>query len=685
MFHNGRWSTPTPNIAIFDDHFVAANVCSGIEIDSSHREALHELILGSDGVSLVQAINQHAKRIEELNRALNLKGNSIPSSTRGPLSIDDFCGLPQLTDPLGAIAEKERLLAAARSAAQIRAQSLFSRFDLPSFDVAEVSALLSRSLDDLDTEVLAHISSLGPGAEAWLGGGLERLSSSDDREVCPFCTQTIRDRSILDKYRAFFGEAYKTFKKQIGEFGVRLRDRFVEAARLRLENSLRSEEKKIQFWRQFMELPELDLDISTFLSAWQLARETVLGALREKYSSPLDSLPLSAEALALVEDYEARRVALLEKLNGLLEFNGAITCVKDDARGADVGAVEAQLAKLRATNLRHSEPCLTLCREYLDVKNEKANTERAKAEARAQLDQYRSQVLPRYSTAINTYLRQFNAGFRLGPISSVNPRGRSSCNYTVMINEVQVSLTAENGPSFRNTLSAGDRNTLALAFFFASLDHDPHLAEKVVVLDDPMNSLDEHRSRNTVHAVRDLLRRVSQVIVLSHSKTFLLDVSARTDSQDFTALTIQRTTDGSTLSKWDIEASAATEHERRHRLVTEYLQDSDPARARDAAAALRPLLEAFLRIAYPGELRAGEVLNSFMERCQHQIGRPTEILNEADLTELRKLTSYGNLFHHESNPSQSTDNINDQELADYCRRVLSFTRRPVRVHLLAAS
>ncbi len=109
----------------------------------------------------------------------------------------------------------------------------------------------------------------------------------------------------------------------------------------------------------------------------------------------------------------------------------------------------------------------------------------------------------------------------MAAVSPVNNRGGSSCNYNVVINNVSVALTAEAGPAFRNTLSAGDRNTLALAFFFASLDQDPQLAQKIVVIDDPMTSLDEHRSLTTVQEMRRLVARVRQVIVLSHSKPFL--------------------------------------------------------------------------------------------------------------------------------------------------------------------
>lgn len=103
----------------------------------------------------------------------------------------------------------------------------------------------------------------------------------------------------------------------------------------------------------------------------------------------------------------------------------------------------------------------------------------------------------------------------------MNTRGDSSCNYNVLINNIEVPITAEIGPSFKNTLSTGDRNTLALAFFFTSLDQDQNLNNKIVVIDDPMTSLDEHRTLATIHEMNDLAKRVNQMIVMSHSKPFL--------------------------------------------------------------------------------------------------------------------------------------------------------------------
>src|ERR1019366_10251737 len=52
LFQNGNWSSSLPQVAIFDDVFVAENFCSGIEVATQHRQNLHELILGAQGVAL---------------------------------------------------------------------------------------------------------------------------------------------------------------------------------------------------------------------------------------------------------------------------------------------------------------------------------------------------------------------------------------------------------------------------------------------------------------------------------------------------------------------------------------------------------------------------------------------------------------------------------------------------------
>jgi wobble nucleotide-excising tRNase len=186
-------------------------------------------------------------------------------------------------------------------------------------------------------------------------------------------------------------------------------------------------------------------------------------------------------------------------------------------------------------------------------------------------------------------------------VNSVNTRGRSACTYHVLINNVEVPISSGDtvGPAFRNALSSGDRNTVALAFFFASLDQDPQRSHKIVIIDDPMTSLDEHRSLITIQEMRRLEASVSQMIVLSHSKPFLCGLWEGADKYTRTAIRIDRDTTGSTLAAWDVNQDCITEHDRRHNLVREYMRTGNPTNERAVAQALRPILESFIRVAYP--------------------------------------------------------------------------------------
>lgn len=155
------------------------------------------------------------------------------------------------------------------------------------------------------------------------------------------------------------------------------------------------------------------------------------------------------------------------------------------------------MARLKAIRARHSPECAPHCAAYLQEKTLKAATETLRDAARSALDQHRQVVFPAYQAGINAYLQRFAAGFRLNDVASTNIRGGSSCTYNIVINNVAANpipvnaVPARGQPSFGNALSAGDRNTLALAFFFASIDQSANLANNVVVIDDPITSLDE--------------------------------------------------------------------------------------------------------------------------------------------------------------------------------------------------
>jgi wobble nucleotide-excising tRNase len=223
-------------------------------------------------------------------------------------------------------------------------------------------------------------------------------------------------------------------------------------------------------------------------------------------------------------------------------------------------------------------------------------------------------------------------------------------------------------------LSTNDRSTLALAVFLASLSRSAVRDQTIAVVDDPINSLDEHRAFATVTEIRRLASEVKQVLVLSHHRPLVCHLWESPGQIGRTAIEVARSADGSTIRLWDVTTQGVTEHDKRHGKLRGYL-DNQPVDPREVAEALRPTLEAFLRVAYPEHYRPGTLLGPFRNVAAQHIGLPTQILSQADVDELGALTEYANRFHHDTNPAWQTADINDAELLSFVRRVLQFAKR----------
>jgi wobble nucleotide-excising tRNase len=174
---------------------------------------------------------------------------------------------------------------------------------------------------------------------------------------------------------------------------------------------------------------------------------------------------------------------------------------------------------------------------------------------------------------------------------------------------------------------------------------------------------------------QNLHELILEVIVLSHSKPFLCNLWEGASTVDRSAIRLVRAAAGSTFAAWDVRQDCITEHDRRHELVTGYLQAANPAIERQVAAALRPILEAFARVAYPTTFQPGGLLGPFIGICEQRVNTPMQILEPADIAELRALLDYANLFHHDSNPAWAAQAINDHALVNFAQRTLAFARR----------
>jgi wobble nucleotide-excising tRNase len=682
VFENNAWNRTLADLVVFDDVFVDENVHSGLAVQAHHRQNLHELILGAQAAALSRELQALVGTIETHNTELRAKERAIPAADRGPFPVDDFCALTARPDIDQAIQEAERALAAARDQDAIRTTLPFDLLILPAFDLAAIEAILEQDLPALDAATLArvqaHLTGLGEGGEPWVADGMRRIPPGDRSaatETCPFCAQDLRGSAVVQHYRAFFSDAYGALKRTVSDTLGAVNRAHGGDVSAGFERTVRVAVERRQFWSRFCDVAGVTLDTAAVVRDWRAARDAVIAQLTAKQTAPIERMELPVETRALLTGYEARRDTIANLNRRLQEANQAIGVAKERAATADPTVLGSDLARLKAVKARHTPTTAALCDEYLGERAAKEATEQRRDQTRAALEQHRTRVFPGYQTAINLYLPRFNAGFRLDSVTYANTRGGSTCTYNVLINNTPVPVggadPAPGEPSFRNTLSAGDRNTLALAFFFASLDQDAGLANKVVVIDDPISSLDDHRTLTTVQEIRRLAERVAQVIVLSHNKPFLCGLWEGADSTARTALEVFRDRAGSSLRAWDAAQDSITEHDRRHARLREFLASSS-GDMREVARSIRPHLEAFLRVACPEHFEPGALLGPFIGVCEQRTGTAQEILNAASIQELRDLNEYARRYHHQG---WETEPINDGALRGFVERALRFARR----------
>ena len=680
-FEDEAWNRTLSELKIFDDLFVDQNVYSGLDVASKHRQNLHEVILGDQGVTLNRRLGGLVEDVREHNAKLQTISGTIPTHVRCDFSIDEFCALREIDNVESEIRHAEREWEAALNEGKIRTASPFLEIELPEIDIDNLRQVLMSDLPELDAaaaeRVYSHLKSLGGDGESWLADGINRMKQSNEL-TCPFCGQNLDGLRLVEHYRAYFSENYEALKKKIAEVQKDINEVHSSNAQLEFQRALTKCKDNQRFWSQYCDIGPIDTVPEEILQAWTSVREMVSSQMETKLAAPLERQELSEDLGVALKSYNDCRQTIKELCDRLLSANDLISDVKRRVQAGEPDEIKVKLNKLRASKARFSFEWASLCDSYLEEKRDKVKTETTRDKTRTELEHYRTAIFPELQDGVNAYLERFNAGFRLDKLApgNIGSGSGATCTYNLVINDVPIEVRREvdpsGTPSFRNAMSAGDRSTLALAFFFSSLDQNSKLSETVVVIDDPISSLDEHRARTTVQEVRKLVNRSKQLIVLSHNKRFLCNIWEKVRSQDCVPLEIIRDGDHSKLQEWDVTQDAWTEHDYRHELLKQCAASTSSS-SREAAQAIRMHLEGYLRVACPADFQPGRPLGQFVDNCRQGLNRGEAILNAKMTQELEELIEYANLFHHDTNRASRTAQINATELSGFVRRTLKFT------------
>jgi wobble nucleotide-excising tRNase len=664
-FIGGVWKSGASALHIFDGDFVTKNVHAGEEVNTDHRRSIYRVIVGAKGVQLAEDVDALDLEITEVTAKITSEKKALQQHVSQGISFEKFLGFKEDPEVDKKIAEQNLKIAAASQAAEVALTPLLKSPAIPILPLDFLPALkktIANVSKDAAQKVAEHLSKhkWGDGGEQWIAAGLPHVQ--DDK--CPFCENSVKENALINSYAQYFDEAYAAFKAELADLQNAGLSSVSEAEGLKAKARFEELEKAVQYWSAFGKLdftPAADLNsIQIKLAALYVEAKK---AIELKIAAPLEPIDTKALEQAIAE-WQAVVDSLKGCINSITQANIGIQAIKNATAGADKAALESGLKELAAVKKRYSPEVTTLADSYSALENEKKLLVAAKDKKKEELDAYDATVLPRYHEAINAYLSQFGAGFRLKKSEKTYQGKVPQWIYTIEVNTHSVDVTKKAGsgePSFQSVLSTGDRGTLALAFFLAQLDLDSGLANSVVVFDDPFTSLDEFRKAMTARTMFRVGQTASQVIVFSHDKYFLEAVANAVIGVKCATFQISGTKVNSCIDVWDLEREVKDGYLRAHMDMLDF-HNGKSGTASEMRLKMRPLLESYIRYRFPNQIPDGKWLGDMLAIIKSTTNHPLASVYK-DIDDINSFTAP---FHHDV-----TAAFNEDEVKTYVGRTLA--------------
>lgn len=671
-YANGRWNSQLNTFRIFDQSFVSENIFDGQLVGSTQKRNLYRVIVGVESVRLAAELDSLTKSNSDIQREMTQRGKSIQSFLQG-VSLADFIKYVPADTLSQEINDAETQLNSKKAADALLKRAGLDKASLPE-PPGGLSAFLALTIADVSGDVERRVREhrqlhhMKPSSEDWLAKGME----FDRSQGCPFCGQSLEGAGLIQLYEAYFSESYQALKQNVIDIGTRVKKVFGETEVATICQQLVGNQDKCLGWieqAKVSRLPDLDVEVVSGVLAGY--REAVLALLRLKAGAPLEIVPMSEDAQAAINSF-SRLQDEFGSYNKRIEItNGEIASFKALLKALDEKELNARLAKLRCLARRKEAGITEQCNNLIELDKTKRRQEERREVLRVSLDGAGTAFTRKYRQRVNRYLEKFGTSFRIGDVNH-NYVGGVNAKFDIVINDAPISLGDESTPvakpSFKNTLSAGDKSTLALAFFLAQLEEDD-LRERIVVFDDPFTSQDRFRATQTQLEIIRVAGSAAQTVLFSHDAQFAVDVWERSQGRIGTkALRINGIgTDISTISECDIanltKASWVAQTETLQRFCNEGIHSG--VRAEDAVQKLRPVLEAYCRMTCPTHFKDADMLGTIIGTIEREgSAQPLFPL----VGELNDINEFSKRYHHDD--GTITGPLDETELIAFAGRVL---------------
>ena len=697
FFNGTKWNCACPKINVFDAHFVANNVYSGFEINSEHHKGLYQFVVGASGVAIVNKIERVKKLITAHNAEKARLAGLITSATNYA-DADKICALQQKKDIDKLISDKEKDLKLAQGQQQIASQKLPEEITSTglAFSVSSAKRVLEASVEGIGRayveQVKSHLDRMFRAGmqtcSAWISEGATLLNSTELKEngvdTCPFCGQPIDGLELIEGYNQYFSQEYKTALQNARELLTQFVRINIESFLVRLKAQYEQLKTVHGIWKTYLpdqpDLPNFYIDA---LKLEEKHRDLMAVIVRKSEN------PMAAERQDALVEYEKS----LDEISTMCDtvntyVKGYVEKIKElRSKIRSVNEVEKELKALKIYKMRFEEPLKDYCSQYAIIAYQLERLQRINKQLQADQKAASAGLLQQYRQRTNYYLRDvFMTPFQIVDVRDIfkGSAKKPNLDYTLTFNGVPV-FQGDDGmsnQSFKNVLSEGDKNTIAFSFFLARLDNDAGIADKIVVFDDPLTSLDQNRRMATIHELVRLYKTCKQLIVLSHNLQFLIDLNGRNEvaKRNAKVVRIAKCGDISRIEPFELRKEWMDKYKRSLLKMEEFVNHPEPGEAQvNSISGIRLTLELLLKLKYckyhnDQNGTFGELINVLADNEDCTFVNPNK--NEV-ISNLKKLNEVAWRPHHatvEERDAYHDEDMTTTEAVNYTKLALKMLK-----------
>ena len=606
VFNGAQWDKPCSDIQVFDAPFSQSNILTH-EIGHEHKKSIHRIIIGEQGKKLAEELA--ALKTKEKGKSQEVT-SLVGQFNRGhfTLSMDVILSIPAGEEAVveERIQKLEQDIKSKESEEAVLKLGRPHPIAAPSFDLSDTKALASQKLiavhEAAEREVLAHIDRNFKDksqARQFIRQGLEVMQKD-----CPFCGQEINNAGdLLKAYREFFDETFRAYQQTVVQQLTSLENWNLDNDLTALISLHNANLATVRQWEKYLgdiALSDFGATVDRFRPALAASKRSVKSEMERKQKDP--------NADADLTSIDALTSQLADLKAAVDEYNSEVTVFTEKARlyvaslpKSDVALIRADLTKQQQIRKRFAPEWKRWAADYAAARSDAAALQTQKNAKQKELEDAGKTIFDTYQKRINELLETLGTDFEItGLTGKTDERANESYSdfgFLILKQTVPLSTRQDEAPCFKNTLSEGDKSTLAFAFFMAALEKQPCLDKQIVVFDDPLSSLDETRREATARLLLALSPTVRQLNVFTHKRDFLHMLCDKMPDNK----TLQVRSDkkhGSQFAVLDMEEDRKSAHVRLIESMERYLGEDYGPTAETMQGNLRKLFETVLKTKY---------------------------------------------------------------------------------------